>query len=76
MTRTNWRIDDFALARPQAFGFPAHGREAAKAQFLNRPCRKLVRREASDREDAARPRARTKASADGVAGEGSSRPNG
>ena len=24
----------FALAHPQAFGFPAHGQEAAKAQFL------------------------------------------
>ena len=35
MTRMNWRIGDFALAHPQAFGFPAHGQEAAKAQFLN-----------------------------------------
>jgi hypothetical protein len=25
---------DFALARPQAFGFPAHGQEATNAQFL------------------------------------------
>lgn len=25
---------DFALAHPQAFGFPAHGQEAANAQFL------------------------------------------
>jgi hypothetical protein len=51
MTRMNWRIGDFALAHPQTFGFPAHGQEAAKTQFLTA---KLARREASDQEGAAR----------------------